>query len=80
MNTLIQASKNPIVLPLNITIFLILKMAHNFIHGCIECQRIKHSNMNIQTAPAQSFSEHAPSFNYRTSMDTKGTINTPSQQ
>ena len=32
-----------------------------FIHGCIECQRNKHFNMKIQTAPTQSFSEHAPS-------------------
>ena len=31
--------------------------------------------MKIQTAPTQSFSEHAPSFNYRISMDTKGPIN-----
>ena len=34
--------------------------------------------MKIQTAPTQSFSEHAPSFNYRISMDTKGPINPPS--
>ena len=34
-----------------------------FIHDCIECQRNKHFNMKIQTAPTQSFSEHAPSFN-----------------
>ena len=31
--------------------------------------------MKIQTAHTQSFSEHAPSFNYRISMDTKGPIN-----
>ena len=49
-----------------------------FIHDCIECQRNKHFNMKIQTAPTQSFSEHAPSFNYRNSMDTKGPINPPS--
>ena len=49
-----------------------------FIHDCIECQRNKHFNMKIQTAPTQSFSEHAPSFNYRISMDTKGPINPPS--
>ena len=49
-----------------------------FIHDCIECQRNKHCNMKIQTAPTQSFSEHAPSFNYRFSMDTKGPINPPS--
>ena len=49
-----------------------------FIHDCIECQRNKHFNMKIQTAPIQSFSEHAPSFNYRISMDTKGPINPPS--
>ena len=34
--------------------------------------------MKIQTAPTQSFSEHAPSFKYRISMDTKGPINPPS--
>ena len=49
-----------------------------FIHDCIKCQRNKHFNMKIQTAPTQSFSEHAPSFNYRISMDTKGPINPPS--
>ena len=49
-----------------------------FIHDCIECQRNRHFNMKIQTAPTQSFSEHAPSFNYRISMDTKGPINPPS--
>ena len=26
-----------------------------FIHDCIECQRNKHFNMKIQTAPTQSF-------------------------
>ena len=35
--------------------------------------------MKINTAPKQSFSEHAPSFNYRVSMNTKGPI-TPSSQ
>ena len=35
--------------------------------------------MKNETAPLQSFSEHAPSFNYRISMDTKGPI-TPSSQ
>ena len=49
-----------------------------FIHDCVECQRNKHLNMKIQTAPTQSFSEHALSFNYRISMDTKGPINPPS--
>ena len=49
-----------------------------FMHDCIECQRNKHFNIKIQTAPTQSFSEHAPSFNYRISMDTKGPINPPS--
>ena len=49
-----------------------------FIHDCIECQRNKHFNIKLQTAPTQSFSEHAPSFNYRISMDTKGPINPPS--
>ena len=50
-----------------------------FIHDCLECQKNKHFNMKIQTAPTQSFSEHAPCFNYRISMDTKGPINPPSQ-
>ena len=31
--------------------------------------------MKIQTAPTKFFSEHAPSFNYRISKDTKGPIN-----
>ena len=35
--------------------------------------------MELKTAPLQSFSEHAPSFNSRISMDTKGPI-TPSLQ
>ena len=35
--------------------------------------------MKTQTAPRQSFSEHASFFNYRISMDTKGPINHPSQ-
>ena len=30
--------------------------------------------MKLDTAHIQSFSEHAPSFNYRKSMDTKGPI------
>ena len=34
--------------------------------------------MKIQTAPTQSISEHAPSFTYCISMDTKGPINPPS--
>ena len=37
------------------------------------------NKINIQTAPIQSFAEHAPSFNYRISMDTKGPINPPSE-
>ena len=49
------------------------------IHDCLECQQNKHFNMKIQTAPTQPFSEHAPSFNHRISMDTKGLINPPSQ-
>ena len=49
-----------------------------FIHDCVEYQHNKHFNMKIQTAPTQSFSEHAPSFNYHISMDTKGPINPPS--
>ena len=31
--------------------------------------------MKMQSDPTQSFSEHAPSFNHRISMDTKGPIN-----
>ena len=54
------------------------KWLSSFIHDCIECERNKHFNQKIQTAPIQSFSEHAPSFNYRISMDTKGPINPPS--
>ena len=42
-----------------------------FIHDCIECQRNKHFNMTIQTAPTQFFSKQASSFNYRNSMVTK---------
>ena len=49
-----------------------------FKYDCIECQRNKHFDMKFQTAPTQSFSEHAPSFNYRISLDTKGPINPPS--
>ena len=49
-----------------------------FINDCIVCKRNKHFNMKNQTAPTQSFSEHAPSFNYRISLDTKGPINPPS--
>ena len=49
------------------------------IHDCIECQRNKHFNMKIQTAPTRSFSEHALSFNYRISMVTKGPISPPSR-
>ena len=49
-----------------------------FIHDCIECQRNKQFIIKIQTAPPQSFSEPAPSFNYRISMDTKGPIKPPS--
>ena len=57
---------------------LLEKRLSIFIHDCIKCQRNKHFNMKIQTAPTQSFSKHAPSFNYRISMDTKGPINPPS--
>ena len=49
-----------------------------FIHDCLEYHWNKHLNLKIQTAPVQSFEEHAPSFNYRISMDTKGPINPPS--
>ena len=36
--------------------------------------------MKIQTAPTQSFSAHAPSFNYRISMESKGPINPTSHK
>ena len=49
-----------------------------FIQACIECQRNKQFILKIQTAPTQSILEHAPSFNYRISIDTKGPINPPS--
>ena len=51
-----------------------------FIHDCIECQRNKHFNLKIQSAPTQSRSEHAPSFNYRIFMNTNGPINPPSHK
>ena len=35
--------------------------------------------MKIQLAPTHFFSRHAPFLNYKISMDTKGSINTPSQ-
>ena len=53
---------------------LLEKWLSIFIHDCLECQRNKHFNMKINTAPLQSFSEHVPSSNYRISMDTKGPI------
>ena len=46
-----------------------------FLHDCIECQRNEHFNQKIQTAPTQTFSEHAPSFNYCISLDTEGPPN-----
>ena len=58
---------------------LLEKWLSIFIHDCLDCQRNKHFDMKINTAPLQSFSVHAPSFNYRISMDTKGPI-TPSSQ
>ena len=50
-----------------------------FIHDYLECQRNKHFNVKINTAPIQSFTEHAPSFNYRISMDTKSPITSSSR-
>ena len=58
---------------------LLEKWLSIFMHDCLECQRNKHFNMKINTAPLQSFSEYAHSFNYRFSMDTKGAI-TPFSQ
>ena len=63
----------------NYFILCLEKWLSIFIHDCLECQKNKHFNMKSQTAPTQSFSEHAPFFNYRISMDTKGPINPPSQ-
>ena len=63
---------------LHLLTILLEKWLSICIHDCIECQHNKHFNMKIQTAPTQSFSEHALSFNYRISMDTKGPINPPS--
>ena len=51
-----------------------------FIHDCIECQQNKHINQKIQTASIKRFSENASNFNYRISMDTKRSINPPSNQ
>ena len=56
------------------------KLMSIFIHDCIECQQNKHINHKIQTATIQTFSENAFYFNYRTSMDTKGPINPPSNK
>ena len=81
MNTPILASRLHIIHSLNITTFHFLKNGFPFfIHDCIECQRNKHFNQKIQTAPTQSFSEHAPSFKYRISLDTKGPNNPPSHK
>ena len=51
-----------------------------FIHDCFECKQNKHINQKNQTATIQTFSENAPYFTNRISMDTKGPINTPSKQ
>ena len=79
MNTLTRKSKSHTIHSLNIIIYIpfLEKWLSVFIHDCIECKRNKHFNMKIQTAPTQSSSELAPSFNYRISMDTKGHINPP---
>ena len=50
-----------------------------FIHECLECQRNKNFTQKDRTAPIQLFSEHAPSFSYRISMETRGPINPPSE-
>ena len=50
-----------------------------FIHDCLECQKNEQFNMQPQIVPKQSVAEHASSFNYKISMDTKGPINPPSQ-
>ena len=68
-NTIIQCYYSP----------YLEKKLSNFLHDCIECQHKKHFNIKIQTAPTQSFSDHAMSINYRISLDTKGPINPPSQ-
>ena len=81
MNTLIQVSKSLIIRSLNITIFHILKSGPLFSYMiALNVNAKQHFNMKIQNAPTQSFSEHAPSFSYRISIDTKGAINSPSHK
>ena len=79
MNTPTSVLKSPITLSPKIILYLILKekWLSIFIRDCLECQDIKHFKMKIQTAPTQPLSEHASFFNYRSSMDTKGPINSP---
>ena len=80
MTILMQVLKLATTPSLNIITFLILKNGSLFSYMTVlNAKKNKHFNMKIQTAPTQSFSEHAPFFNYRISMDTKGPINPPSQ-
>ena len=74
-----QVLKSLLILCLSIITNLILTSGYPFSYITLECQRKKHFNSRIQTAPTQSFSEHAPSFNYKISMDTESPINRRSQ-
>ena len=76
MNIPIQASKLHILHSHNITTFHLLKNGFPFLYMTV--LNVNAINMKIQTAPTQCFSEHAPSFNYRIPMDTKGPNNPPS--
>ena len=77
MTILTQVLKQPITLFFKFITSLILKNGPLFSYMTV--LKKKHFNMKSQTAPTQSFSEHASFFNYRISMDTKGPINPPSQ-
>ena len=78
LNTLKQVSKSPTIQSLDITIFHILKSGSPISYMTVlYINAKKHFKMKIQTAPTQFFSEHAPSFNYRISMDTKRPFNPP---
>ena len=78
MTTLTLVSRLPTIHSHNITTFHFLKNGFPFSYMTVLNVNVTNtSKMKIQTAPTQSFSEHAPSFNYRISMDTKGPINPP---
>ena len=81
MNSPTLVLKSPRILFLNTIIYLILKKGYTVSNMfALNVNAINTLNMKIQTAPTQSFSEHAPSFSYRISMDTRGPIHPPSLQ